>query len=207
MLPIQDPAAIVCSLDEAGMADRLKEFEHLFSATLVSHEREPAQLRLVLAVSADGESAVRDLFAREAAQGNMQLVVTGRAAQRDGQARRRREGMGDLDQGSCRDDPGCTCCRIGQRQGTDREPKAIGSGQRQLAGVESQQNARQNRPGIVGCCGEDHLVYGRLEHSTIDLNADRAIHGCRGGKVVGWQRGDVGLVPIAGQMQLVGRWA
>jgi hypothetical protein len=35
--------------------------------------------------------------------------------------------MGDLDQGSCRDDPGGTRCRIGQRQGTDRKPKAIGS--------------------------------------------------------------------------------
>jgi hypothetical protein len=60
----------------------------------------------------------------------MQLGVTCRAAQRDGQARRRREGMGDLDQGSCRDDPGGTRCRIGQRQSTDREPKAIGRGQR-----------------------------------------------------------------------------
>src|ERR1700736_5452709 len=70
----------------------------------------------------------------DVAQGNMQLVVTGRAAQRDGQARRRREGMGDLDKGSCRDDPGGTRCRIGQRQRTDREAKAIGSGQRQPGG-------------------------------------------------------------------------
>jgi hypothetical protein len=64
--PVEEPVAIVCSLDPAGLVDRVAEFEHLFAASLVSHEREPAQLRLVLAASPDEEVAVRDLFAREA---------------------------------------------------------------------------------------------------------------------------------------------
>jgi hypothetical protein len=58
--------AIVCSLDPAGLADRLAEFQHLFASTLVSRERRPAQLRLVLTVPPDGEPAVRTLLAREA---------------------------------------------------------------------------------------------------------------------------------------------
>jgi hypothetical protein len=64
--PIEEAVAIACSLDPAGLGDRVAEFEHLFAATLVSHKRERAQLRLVLAVSPDEEMAVRDLFAREA---------------------------------------------------------------------------------------------------------------------------------------------
>ncbi len=64
--PDEESAAIVCSLDPAGFVARLAEFEHLFASTLVSHERERAQLRLVLAASAGEDSAVRDLFAREA---------------------------------------------------------------------------------------------------------------------------------------------
>jgi hypothetical protein len=64
--PDSNPLAIVCSLDAVGVADRMAEFEQLFATALVSYERQPAKLRLVLAVPEQGEVALRDLFSREA---------------------------------------------------------------------------------------------------------------------------------------------
>ena len=44
---------------------------------------------------------------------------------------------------------------------------------------DSQQNAGQNRPSVVGRSGEDHLLDGRLEDSTIDFNdPDLDVYGC-----------------------------
>jgi hypothetical protein len=64
--PHIDSPAIACTLDATGLADRLAEFQRLFSAALRSHVREPSQLRLVLSVTPEDEPVVRDLFAREA---------------------------------------------------------------------------------------------------------------------------------------------
>jgi hypothetical protein len=62
----RNPPAIVCSLDAAGVADRVAEFEQLFGGALLAYERQPAALQLVLAVPEREEAAVRDLFSREA---------------------------------------------------------------------------------------------------------------------------------------------
>jgi hypothetical protein len=64
--PDPNPLAIACSLDAVGLADRVAECERLFATALLSYRREPAKLRLVLAVTEQSEAAVRDLFRREA---------------------------------------------------------------------------------------------------------------------------------------------
>jgi hypothetical protein len=66
MAAAPEPVDIVCSLDAAGMADRMAEFEHLFASALLSQRREPGQLRLEFALAREEQAAVRDLFAREA---------------------------------------------------------------------------------------------------------------------------------------------
>ncbi len=60
-----DALPIVCSLDHADLADRVSEFEHLFSSALVSHERDGTLLRLNLSTADADEALVRDLFRRE----------------------------------------------------------------------------------------------------------------------------------------------
>lgn len=54
---------IACSLDQAGMAERGREFNALFTTSLLHIDRRPggATLRFRL----EDETAVRDLFARE----------------------------------------------------------------------------------------------------------------------------------------------
>ncbi len=56
---------IVCSLDQAGLADRVAEFEHLFAKALASYERDAMQLRLSFSAEDADEALVRDLFRRE----------------------------------------------------------------------------------------------------------------------------------------------
>src|SRR6266568_311369 len=56
----------------------------------------------------------------DGAQGKMHVVVARCAAQSDGQARRGREGMGDLDQCACRDNPRGARSPVGQRYGPHR---------------------------------------------------------------------------------------
>jgi hypothetical protein len=61
-----EPVDIVCSLDAAGVADRMAEFERLFASALASQRSEPGRLRLEFALAGEEEAAVRDLLAREA---------------------------------------------------------------------------------------------------------------------------------------------
>jgi hypothetical protein len=64
-IPLSVEEPIACSLDGAGMADRLAEFRELFADGLVGRDRTAEGIRFRFRASEGMESRVRDLARRE----------------------------------------------------------------------------------------------------------------------------------------------